>query len=304
MRQNLHTISTVVILNCGKYWLHANEVITCYFKGRTKDSCRSRGWGIFHWPTIHVFPPQNIWKKKKKTQCASNSRAITYLKLKVKKLLSLKLVWYVSLTCKQPSILISVKQFLLGHETTIIREKRTLWVNFLLFLLPSLSFITAYLSVWLSAWKWRLFHRYKTVLYIWLYGNPDNSIEGMVMGLDPVFYLHCSASPSWHLYLNSEGRAFYDFTWSSRWRAFVIVVENEINLVGLCDVQLVAFRDLLEVCALVECAAQTGLPHGGVGFVFPLPVLALVHGPSLNVETEMSMLIVKEYKFTTVWWKY
>lgn len=110
-----------------------------------------------------------------------------------------------------------------------------------------------------------------------------------------LFHLHCSTSPSGHLYLDSEGRvndnvhihAFYDFTWSC-WRAAVIVVEDEIHFVWLRDVQLVAFRDLLEVRAFVECAAETCLPHGGVGFVFPLPVLALVHGPSLRVRTEMS----------------
>lgn len=81
---------------------------------------------------------------------------------------------------------------------------------------------------------------------------------------------------------------FYDFTRSSCRCAVVIAVEDEVHFIWLRDVQLVAFRDLLEVRAFVECAAETRLPHGGVGFVFPLPVLALVHGPSLRVKTEMS----------------
>lgn len=62
---------------------------------------------------------------------------------------------------------------------------------------------------------------------------------------------------------------------------------DKVDFIGLSDVQLVAFRDLLEVCALVECAAETGLPHGRVSFIPPLPVLALVHSPGLNVRIEI-----------------
>lgn len=62
---------------------------------------------------------------------------------------------------------------------------------------------------------------------------------------------------------------------------------DQVDFIGFSNVKLVAFRDLLEVCALVECTAQTGLPHGGVSFVPPLPVLSLVHSPGLNVKTDI-----------------
>lgn len=61
---------------------------------------------------------------------------------------------------------------------------------------------------------------------------------------------------------------------------------DKVDFIGFGDVQLVAFRDLLEVCALVEGTAETGLPHGGVSFIPPLPVLALVDSPGLSVKTE------------------
>lgn len=80
----------------------------------------------------------------------------------------------------------------------------------------------------------------------------------------------------------------------------MVALQYEINLVGLRDVQLVAFGHLLKVCTFVECAAETGLPHGGVGLVFALPVLALVHGPSLHVKTDMSGAIGKGFGLTTV----
>jgi len=63
------------------------------------------------------------------------------------------------------------------------------------------------------------------------------------------------------------------------------VLLDAIDLVRLGDVQLVAFRDLQEVRALVECTAEAGLPHGGVGLVPSLPVFAFVLSPGLNVRT-------------------
>lgn len=60
------------------------------------------------------------------------------------------------------------------------------------------------------------------------------------------------------------------------------VLLDQVDLVRLRDIQLVAFRDLLEVRALVEGAAKSGLPHSGVGFVPALSVFALVHGPGLS----------------------
>lgn len=54
-----------------------------------------------------------------------------------------------------------------------------------------------------------------------------------------------------------------------------------VHLVGLGDVQLASLGHLLEVGALVEGAAETRLPGGGVGLVCPLVVLPLVDGPSL-----------------------
>lgn len=64
-------------------------------------------------------------------------------------------------------------------------------------------------------------------------------------------------------------------------------MNDTVDFIGFSDVQLVAFRDLLEVCALVECTAETGLPHGGVSFIPPLPVLSLVDSPGLNVKIEV-----------------
>lgn len=57
---------------------------------------------------------------------------------------------------------------------------------------------------------------------------------------------------------------------------------DTVDLVGLSDVQLTAFRNLLEVGAFVESAPEPGLPHGGVGFVPPLPVLAFINSPGLR----------------------
>lgn len=62
---------------------------------------------------------------------------------------------------------------------------------------------------------------------------------------------------------------------------------DKVDFIRFCDVQLIAFRDLLEICALVECTAKTGLPHGGVCFIPPLPVFAFVHSPGLDVKIEM-----------------
>lgn len=57
---------------------------------------------------------------------------------------------------------------------------------------------------------------------------------------------------------------------------------DTVDLVGLSDVQLVAFRDLLEVGAFVESTSEPGLPHGGVGFVPALPELAFINSPGLK----------------------
>lgn len=57
---------------------------------------------------------------------------------------------------------------------------------------------------------------------------------------------------------------------------------DTVDLVGLSDVQLVAFRDLLEVGAFVESTPEPGLPHGGVGFVPALPELAFINSPGLS----------------------
>lgn len=62
-----------------------------------------------------------------------------------------------------------------------------------------------------------------------------------------------------------------------------IMVLDAIDLIGLGYVQLAAFRDLLEICALVQSAAEAGLPHGGIRFVSALLVFAFVHGPGLNM---------------------
>lgn len=59
------------------------------------------------------------------------------------------------------------------------------------------------------------------------------------------------------------------------------VAVDPVDLVGLSDVQLVAFWNLLEVNAFVESAPEPGLPHGGVGLV-PLPELALINSPGLS----------------------
>lgn len=66
-----------------------------------------------------------------------------------------------------------------------------------------------------------------------------------------------------------------------------VVLLDAIDFIWLSDVQLVAFRDLLEVCALVECTAEAGLPHGGVSFIPSLPVFALIHSPGLNGKIEI-----------------
>lgn len=68
------------------------------------------------------------------------------------------------------------------------------------------------------------------------------------------------------------------------WPGRPSVIVETVHFIGLSDVQLVAFRDFLEVCALVECTAETGLPHGGVGFIPPLPVFTFVHSPGLDVK--------------------
>lgn len=71
------------------------------------------------------------------------------------------------------------------------------------------------------------------------------------------------------------------------WSGRPAVVLDKVDFIGFSDVQLVAFWDLLEVCALVECTAETGLPHGGVSFVPPVPELALVYSPGLNGKIEI-----------------
>lgn len=60
------------------------------------------------------------------------------------------------------------------------------------------------------------------------------------------------------------------------------VALDPVDLVGLGDVQLVAFGNLLEVGAFVEGAPEPGLPHGGVGPVPPLPELAFINSPGLS----------------------
>lgn len=71
-------------------------------------------------------------------------------------------------------------------------------------------------------------------------------------------------------------------TSSTCWPGWHTVLLDEVNFVGFGNVQLVAFRDLLEVCALVECTAETGLPHGGVCFIPALLVLAFINSPGLK----------------------
>lgn len=85
-----------------------------------------------------------------------------------------------------------------------------------------------------------------------------------------------------HLISNSSeafNQLFFGCTCGS---GCLTVALDTVDLVGLSDVQLVAFWDLLEVGAFVESAPEPGLPHGGVGFVPPLPVLAFINSPGLN----------------------
>lgn len=72
-------------------------------------------------------------------------------------------------------------------------------------------------------------------------------------------------------------------------RPGLAVAKDTVDLVGLSDVQLVAVWDLLEVRAFVEGAPEPGLPHGGVGFVSALPVLAFVHSPGLETIANTSV---------------
>lgn len=74
-------------------------------------------------------------------------------------------------------------------------------------------------------------------------------------------------------------KQLFDGTCRPGWLAVAL---DTVDLVGLRDVQLVAVRDLLEIGAFVERAPEPGLPHGGVSFVPPLPVLAFVHSPGLS----------------------
>lgn len=70
---------------------------------------------------------------------------------------------------------------------------------------------------------------------------------------------------------------------------------DPVDLVGLRDVQLVPLRDLHEVGAFVERTPEPGLPHGGVGLVPPLPVLAFIHSPGLSGVKNLS---VKQLQFS------
>lgn len=72
---------------------------------------------------------------------------------------------------------------------------------------------------------------------------------------------------------------FFDCTCRSGGLAVAV---DSVDLVGLSYVQLVAFWDFLEVGAFVESTPEPGLPHGGVGFVPPLPVLAFINSPGLS----------------------
>lgn len=68
------------------------------------------------------------------------------------------------------------------------------------------------------------------------------------------------------------------------------VLMNSIDFIRFRDVQLTAFRYLLKVCTLVEGTAQTCLPYGGVCFVSPLSIFALVYGPGLRQEIIMELV--------------
>lgn len=86
----------------------------------------------------------------------------------------------------------------------------------------------------------------------------------------------------YHLISNSSEefkQLFFDCTCRSGCPAVAV---DTVDLVGLGDVQLVAFGDLLEVGAFVESAPEPGLPHGGVGFVLSLTVLAFINSPGLR----------------------
>lgn len=86
----------------------------------------------------------------------------------------------------------------------------------------------------------------------------------------------------------------FDCTCRPRWLAAAV---DTVDLVGLRDIQLVPVWDLLEVGAFVERAPEPGLPHGGVSFVPPLPVLAFIHSPGLSGGRQWLLLTpVYQYK--------
>ena len=58
--------------------------------------------------------------------------------------------------------------------------------------------------------------------------------------------------------------------------------DDAVHLVRVWDVQLASLHQLLEVIALVEGAAETGLPGRWVWLVDPLPKLAFKQRPRLQ----------------------
>lgn len=185
-------------------------MITWYFKRRTKKSCSSKTWVVFHWPTVHVFPPQNIWKKKN-TMCWQTNRAMTCFKLKGKtSFIKVGFAQSTNLsTVFRPRQLEAVP---FGSQDNNNQRKCIKCVNFFFFFFfPPAR---------------HLFQR--TSLFSTLRGIEDSficvtpsfiigsleiqrwgektkqlqaccvSIEGMVTDFDPLFDLHRSASPSWH----------------------------------------------------------------------------------------------------------
>lgn len=60
--------------------------------------------------------------------------------------------------------------------------------------------------------------------------------------------------------------------------------DDAVHFVGVRNVQLAPLHQLLEVVALVEGAAQPGLPGRRVRFVDPLPKLAFKQRPGLRTE--------------------
>lgn len=68
-----------------------------------------------------------------------------------------------------------------------------------------------------------------------------------------------------------------------------VALLDAINFIRLRAVQLAQLMDNLEICALVQCAAQASLPQSGVVFVLSFPVFALVQGPGLSTQTFICM---------------